>query len=541
MSFEPEGPTSGETPRFPGLRLALTCLGFGLMTFGLNLLPHDPTEELPAIAMPPEPLVHGLSLEPGTGEFRVFVVGASLTAGYPYQPFGSVSYGKLLGKGLARALPARRIVSEPVAKPALDSPKLARIVDRLLAYKPGLLCVALGSNEFANRIVFDRFLVPRDPGSWLEDRLGRARRLFRLLPGQHASGRGEEAEESFRKQLLSKGRESRWGVPVFGGLPVPEDEQEMLIQRMQSAMVRIHASARRAGVPLVFLVAVYGLGGSWPWGISRGGLIHEIDSLVMSSWKGIDETTLTRIESLLPAHPERADLHFLEGLALRRLGRAPEAKRAFEKARDLDEVPMHLTGAIRRSILEQAKALGRACILLDDALIADSKDGIQGPEHYLDYGHLDVEGHVLVARYLAERLHDLGLLPAELPEGWRSSFTLGMREHLRAVAATPLGKESLLLAQAKMATADGVFSMLFGNFREALPYLKRGFSQMPYSPDLAIMLTICTYSLAGRLDELRGSGPIEANRTFVTTQRRLISSVAEARLDEAIDAILHGK
>jgi len=518
------------------IRHVLTILaGLAAVVIGFNLLPHDPTDELPAVSTPPRPLVVGLAKTPAPNTTRIFVVGASLSSGYPYLP--SAAYGGLLGVGLDGLWKGRRVEARAIALPALDSPLLADMVEQLVEYKPSVICVSLGSNEFANRIFSGQTLDPESVVGILRDRLSRARKLFLGLPKSNP----QKDEARFQQTLLDKAISADRGKPAFGGLPLRESERKLLIGRMRRSMRRIDRVCRANDVELVFLVAVYGEGGFWPFGISAGGIDSRVDELVRASWRALDPALLPRVDGLLAEMPERADLHFLRGRLLRAAGKIDEARTAFERARDLDTVPIHLTGPIQDAILGEAKALGRASFRLDAAFEALSADGIAGPEHYLDYGHLSLKGHAIAARYVAERLGELGLLPGELPDGWRESFDSAVDGYLAKKMRERLFAEKFKAAHGDISTSDGVFNLLFGNFREGLACFKQAFVANPADGQRGINLIYCLYTLAERRDELVRGNPKERELRFATLYQDLLAALANGKLDEKIERVLDGK
>lgn len=523
------GADSSSFPLQAVLRVVLVLL---VVVVALNLLPHDPTEELPSVSAPdaPRPEIASLVAKRAPDEVRIFAIGASMTAGYPYTP--PASYADQLGVGLQTVWPHRTVHSYSYAKPALDSPQLAKMVDRLLRdHDPSLLLVALGSNEFANRIFGGTALVKSNLFDWLADRVSRARKLFRLLP----AGGEARSQKEFQTRLEEWVGQSRHGTPWFGGLPVSRADQEMLVARMRRTMRRIARACQRAEVPLVFLVAVYGMGGFWPWGISKGGLNAEVDRLVERTWKRLGPALLPEVDRFLAKWPERADLHFARGLLLREFGEPKDAKAAFERARDLDQVPMHLTGQVLAAIRQEAAALGRPCLVLDEVFQAMARDGIQGPEHYLDYGHLSEEGHRHVAVFLARELARRELLP-QLPPGWEPDFRRAARDHV----VNNVEALRIALAPTNIAGANGNFSMLFGNFRDAVPYLKRAFGKTP-TITLASRLAHAAFDYAGRLPELLEGSEAEVHDRGVLLYGKMVGAVKEGTLDRLIERVLAGE
>jgi hypothetical protein len=141
-----------------------------------------------------------------------------------------------------------------------------------------------------------------------------------------------------------------------------------------------------------------------------------------------------------------------------------EAGAEFRRALDLDLAPLHQTREVRAALQAEAARLGISFLDLNDAFV--DVLGVTGPERFLDYAHLDLEGHWQLARHLARTLQG-NLLPP-LPEGFEAKFDGGMREWSAAIQA-----ESIRLARARMSFNLGRYYMAFGNFRDALPHCER--------------------------------------------------------------------
>jgi len=536
------GRDRGGEKAFPARTVFSALAGFLLALVFLNLLLPDPSAEMPAIAAPGPsmPAFRGLEARRGPGEIRIFVVGASLTSGYPYQPQGAASYAALLEQGLSALFPGRKILCRPAAVPALDSPRLAELVRRALRFDPSLICVALGSNEYANRIFFGRSLVPADPRGKAEDRISRARLLFkalrRLLPGGKV-----KASRAVQEKIAGRIFRSRPGKPGLSGLPVERPDRMLLLDRMARSMREMSAACAARGVPLVFLAAAHDLAGSWPWSdLGKGGKA-EADRLISLYRKGRRKGLLGAVLRARRDHPGRADLAFLEGLLLEEEGRALRARKAFLEARDADGVPMHLTGPVLERIASTAAALGRPFLDLNAPLGEGRPGNLPDPALFLDYGHLDLEGHLRLALFLARRLSPLGLLPP-LPPGWEGIFRSAVDSHI----SRTIGKESLRKAKANLCWADGNFFMLFGNFRDALPLLEEAFrrgaegrpgADLPY----AWNLLFCAYTLAGKEQEVTGLSEKERAALFRKIYGRLLAAARKGRLHRVLEEIMGEK
>ncbi|HHI80719.1 MAG TPA: hypothetical protein ENK02_12165 [Planctomycetes bacterium] len=522
-------PPAGSFPIRPVLGIVLGFLA-GLFFFRAAF--PDPTLELPSVAVPPDPLpaLQGLRKKKASGELRIFVAGASMTAGYPYQPLGSASYATQLEKGLRACFPGRPIHVRPSAKPALDSPQLLRMVRKLLDYDPSLLVVTLGSNEYANRLFSGHRLVPRGILPRVVDRFSLGRRFWyafsQYLQGPGGTGESEDALNALIKKVL----EAAPGKPALSGLPFDPEERSFLLRRLRRSMREISKLCRAREVPLVFCVAVYGLDGSWPWGLSKGvdplGRAR-IDKLVHSFRAGERSAAFRdQVHKALDRFPNAAVLHYLQGQLAKEAGDLKTARASLERARDLDTVPMHLTGPILRSILGEARAEGRPVLVLDDAFAAADQDGLPGPAHYLDYGHLDAEGHGLLAKFLMKELAARSLLPPP-PRDWMRLFDTATKAWLDQV----LDPAKRARAPTNMAWADGNFALLFGNFREGFYYLKRAFAGNPDNPEFALRLLFCAGALGKKLEAWSRGGKMAKTRRFFDLYEKMRKALEAGKLD----------
>ncbi|MCA8970971.1 MAG: SGNH/GDSL hydrolase family protein [Planctomycetes bacterium] len=488
------------TERFPLGAVIAVALGFAMIVLGAHLFAYDPTDELPATSIAPQPhaRIRALSPKRAAGEKRVFFIGASMTAGYPYTD-GRASYARQMNAGLTAVYGNDDVFVHDYAKPALDSRELVHLVDRVLEdYDPSCVCVTLGSNEFANRIFSGRKLVPSTLLEEIGEHASRARIAFRELPTLRIAD-----EEARQAQLRDRLDDAKNLEPLFGALPVGERDAALLTRRLRHRMQHMSDACRAKGVPLVFVVAVYGLGGFWPWGIS-GPPVAEIDELVQATWTDFDAARAReirpRVEALIEEHGARADVRFLYGTVLRACGELRAARKQFLLARDQDAVPMHQIGMVRDAIQEVAKAQGRACLVLDDAFYGPGA-ALPDTSEFLDYGHLSEAGARRAATWLTRELARLGRVPV-LPEGWEKKFTTAAEQYVRA-SLPPL---ELALAMPGIAASNTNFSMMFGNFRDALPWLAISVPGYLRHPELTTKidqkwhLVQCVYQLSGRYE-----------------------------------------
>ncbi|MEJ2355720.1 MAG: SGNH/GDSL hydrolase family protein, partial [candidate division WOR-3 bacterium] len=92
---------------------------------------------------PPKDLF--LKQKPENG-FRIFVLGGSTTAGFPYG--NNLMFPRILWRRLQDAFPEKRIEIVNTAMSAVNSYTLLDFTDEILEYEPDLLLIYAGHNEF---------------------------------------------------------------------------------------------------------------------------------------------------------------------------------------------------------------------------------------------------------------------------------------------------------------------------------------------------------------------------------------------------------
>ena len=522
--------------RPPWARVLLFLAGMGAAVLLLNLVPYDRAADMPPVSLPPERIASLADLPPlpQPGEIRLLFVGASLTAGYPYQPGDRVGYPDLVGETLTFLLPERKVVWRTLAVPALDSPRLVELGRMALAYRPRALLFCVGANEFSNRLFYGRHLLPAGPLARVADHFSRARVLVRRLhrwldPPDRASSL--VTQDRIREKILTGAP----GRPAIGGLPVSIADREYLIARMEENMARIHRHCAAAGVPLLFLASPDNLGGAWPWAVVDRPEPAGLAATVARCRAG--KGSPAEVERLLDLAPGRADLHFMRGLLRQGDGQFAAAREDFLRAATLDQAPMRATPRIRAALRRRAAALGRPCIELDAGLVTPASGEIPDPAFFLDHAHITMAGQARVALHLVGALAEAGRLPP-LPAGWRERA----RTHLAGYLEGRIDPAVRGAAQAVMLWSRGNYFLLFGNYRDALPVYIRAFGYgrpeaRKADLDLAGSLIFCAFKLAGKLTLADEEGGPSRGERFARAYAELCRARRENRLAEKVSEL----
>lgn len=190
------------TGSFPGRALMGLVLGFVLAACAgwLWIPTPDPLQQLGKVGEQMSLPLSGtkptfLPLAKPKGEFRAFVVGASLTYGLPYEPEAVASYATLLSVGYRALLGRTDLHIRPEARPAWDSGQILEKAEQLLVYHPDLILIVLGTNEYVNRIVYGKALLPEGLRARVEEAATRSRFLWQRLGEKVLGAKGGSGGE----------------------------------------------------------------------------------------------------------------------------------------------------------------------------------------------------------------------------------------------------------------------------------------------------------------------------------------------------------
>ena len=309
--------------------------------------------------------------------FRVFVMGGSTTAAYPYGY--NASFSRVFREAMEDAMPDRHVEVVNVATSAINTYTLYDQVTELLEQDPDLILIYSGHNEFYGAMgigsnesaggspAFVRtylsmqrlkvFLLVRDLATsvirWMNQRDGSredadATLMARIVKEQSIPLGGEIYEKGmrqFRSNLMAiMGRFSDRGIPVMiGSLASNEKDQPPFVSAQQG--------------PLPAAQTVY-------------------DEAVME------------LET----------------------GNTDRARALFRQARDLDLLKFRAPGAFNEVIRDVAGATGAVYVPVEETLREASPGGIIGEELMLEHLHPNDEGYFLMGMSFVNAMKNAGFL-----------------------------------------------------------------------------------------------------------------------------------
>ena len=422
--------------------------------------------------------------------FRVFVLGGSTTAGFPYPLHGS--FANLLRVRLEPHLPGRRLEVVNCGLTALNSYAVVDFVEELADYDPDLYVVYAGHNEFygalgpASRVAFGKSRAWVRTLRWVVDL-----RISRLFSEAIESVRGDP--DPVEGQTLMGAMVGRTGI---------REGDPTWTATLEGYEANLEQIVREAGgVPLLFCEVVSNLRDQYPFESLHAPELSEAEVTEFDRvLTGLEERVATlgppagekgryglelelgwapdslgrgdpsrelfgdpsedldrALVQLCETDPGHAGATFTRArLSLRRwsegfqevgeaaVAEAPdEIRDRFVRARDLDAIrfraPSEINEIIRAVVERNVRNRGREVGLVptEQAIRSASIFGIPGHDVFVEHLHLTLPGADAVARAIVERVEAEGIFGA----AWVPADELTTEDAVSRLGLTPLDFE----------------------------------------------------------------------------------------------------
>jgi lysophospholipase L1-like esterase len=395
---------------------------------GARVLRVSPARVQGESAADPAPEREFLAEKPANG-FRVFVVGESSAAGYPYPP--AYAFGAWLERRLQAALPDLEVEVVNAAIAGYSSRRALVATREVAHHQPDLVIVYSGHNEWAESRYYSR-LIEMDPRLFrLRERLF-STRLF-TLASHWLSGRRESSREALERFMAGERQEFSEMFAVFSkrvegeGYATPEQiAQRDELYRLN--LEEIARTAQGAGARVVLLTLSQNFA-DWPPGASthRPGLggaeAAEWQARFAEGERAADggdcRAGLAAWERALAIDDEYALLHYRIAGCQRALGRSDLARASYRRASDLDRVPHGAPTWFNDWIRAVAERTGSLVVDTDGLLAAASDQGLVGDALINEFAHPNLRAHQLIAAEIERTLRGAGI-PRPASE-WRAA------------------------------------------------------------------------------------------------------------------------
>lgn len=416
------------------------------------------------------------------GVTRVFVLGESVAAGYPYNLPGSFS--KFMEVMLAETGARYEFIN--VAVPGIRGGDIRRIAIEVTQYQPDWLILYLGNNVFLDL----NPAAETGPLGSFRHLLRRHLQGLRLYPFFVAlrirlAGDQEDREPDFvresiatRQKILSR--------------PWSRRATDVMLERFRRDLSDIAGLARDHGARVLIATVPVNLRDFHPFperDFARAdrclapppGDTTEISPAAASERDACAGKSWPAVETMTAPVAYRAGCCALWGRD------RPAAQKLFVLAVERDRMKLRATPEVNDIIRGTASALGLTLADVEEAFAAAAAGGIPGDDLFLDQVHPDLPGEIIIARVMIEALAGAGQLRLDDP----------LRRRMNEAADRHLRRIPLAYRAASLATLAGRIANS-GFFTRSLRLYRRALELEPDNPDL--------HAAIGNLERLVAAG-----------------------------------
>ncbi len=315
--------------------------------------------------------------KPGT--FRVFVLGGSSAAGYPFSPLGAFS--RYIKKRLELVYPETKIEVVNIGLTAVNSYTIRDLFPGVLEQKPDLVLIYAGHNEYYGAL-----------GVGSMESLGTSRSMVNLI------------------LYLNKYKTVELLRNIISGIiKLFSEEGEAGSGTLMSRMAKDQYIAFNSD--------------TYKYGISQfEGNLHDVLKMAKENNVPVILSTLSsNLKGLKPfvsiksdEYPE-ADKIFSEAEAELNNGNKQKADSLFRYAKDLDGLRFRAPEEINTVINSLGKEFNCPVINVDSVFESESPDGITGNNLMTDHLHPTLEGYQIIGKIFYEKMAEKNLLPDVKP------------------------------------------------------------------------------------------------------------------------------
>ena len=345
-------PAFVDSPGMPGMRIAN---------------PRIAVRWFPSEAAPPTPQREPFAAEKPANGFRVFALGESTTAGFPYPR--NATFSRMLRDVLRDALPHDSVEVVNLGIAATNSHAMRDLVDEVIAQRPDAVVIYAGHNEYYGALGVGS--TQRLPGGDATVPLFLALQRWRVFMGiRHVVAR-------LRRTGAPASPESASFMEALAGnqaIALGDDAYVRGTRQFERNLHEVTRRLRAAGVPVLL-----------------GSLSSNLLDQAPFAAPANDAAGAARA------------VHAAGRAALAR-GDTAAARAALERARDLDVVRFRAPTEFNAIIRRVAAGDGITYVPVAEAFTAASPRRITDRTLFLEHVHPNADGYALLARTFAEHL-----------------------------------------------------------------------------------------------------------------------------------------
>lgn len=395
---------SSRTIVFRVIALALPVLFFGVLELGLRLADYGGNLDLfissggdfteyyicnPRVGrryffmqntVPSPPNDIFLKQKPENG-YRIFVLGGSTTAGYPYGP--NLMFSRILQRRLSDVFPEKRIEVVNTAMTAVNSYTMVDFMSEIVDYQPDAILIYAGHNEFYGALgAASTESLGRFPGFirlylklqkfktflLIRDGIGQLKRWF----GSHGS------DKALPATLMER-------IVAEQTIPYKSELYKLGKQQFEGNLRHIFQKAQEAGIRVVV-------------------------SELVSNIRDLEPFVSVAMDSFPPA-----DEVYRRAERYEKQGDWQRAKETYFRAKDLDALRFRAAEEFNRILHTTANEFDVPVVAMKSVFEAHSPNGLIGDALMVDHLHPNSDGYFLMAEAFFETMRSHGLISPSWP------------------------------------------------------------------------------------------------------------------------------
>ena len=368
--------------------------------FGWRFFPRRIAREFVPFAFP--------AVKPENG-YRIFVLGASAVKG---EPDSTYSFGRILRTMLREAYPETDFEVTIAAMPAINSHVVVEIAKDCAKHQPDLFIVYLGNNEVTG---------PHGAGTVFAPPF-RHITLIRAAVALKTTRLGQMAAHVLERVGDGRNESRAWhGLEMFlrRQIPVTDKRLQTVYEHFDANLRKIADVAARNGSKLILCTVGSNLKDCPPFASLHEPQLQEDEK---KRWNDLYESgiacesaddyanAITHYLAASEIDSRYADLQFRLGRCYWTLADYDKARERYIRAREVDTLRFRADARINEVIRDCARSrAGRGVYLVDAAKTFEqnSPHETPGEELFYEHVHMNFTGNYLLARALAEKVHDV--------------------------------------------------------------------------------------------------------------------------------------
>ena len=310
--------------------------------------------------------------------YRIFVLGGSTTAGYPYG--NSVTFTRILNRRLSDTFPDKRIEVVNTAMTAINTYTQLDFMDEILEQKPDAILIYSGHNEYYGALGVGS-MESFGKSHWIVKTILKLQKFkIYLLMRDLVSTIKSWFSESVPGNVESKTATLMERIVKDKYIPLDGDIYQAGKNQFRKNIEEIIEMAKDAGVKVIISELVSNIEGNKPF-----------ESVKSNSLPSADEEYKKALESL-------------------KQGNYGEAKNEFYFAKDLDALRFRAPEEFNKIIHEVAEENKIPVVPMEKYFEERSPHGIIGDNLMLDHLHPNIDGYFLMADAFYNTMRDAKLI-----------------------------------------------------------------------------------------------------------------------------------